>query len=208
MFPKKINEIIKDMEIEEIVDFHRSGDKVYSISLVYILKVSDDVLRLQNEFYKDEWLKNFIYSPKPVCFVIENGKAYYLREYVKGDNLCLEKYINNPLLLVDLLAQAINIIHKTKVTDEKYIIDDGYNTLIHGDFCLPNILAKDDEVIGFVDLGDAGIGDPWRDYAWAIWSLEYNLKTKEYTPILLEKLGIEFNKEKFDEYIGSDFSED
>lgn len=200
MFPKKINEIIKDMEIKEIVDFHRSGDSVYSISNIYILKISEDVLRLQNEFYKDKWLYKHLDSPKPIDFVLENGKAYYLREYLVGENLCLDKYLNNPLLLVDLLVDAINMIHKTKVIDEKYIIDDGYHTLIHGDFCLPNILAKDNKVIGFIDLGDAGIGDPWRDYAWCIWSLEYNLKTNEYTPILLEKLGITFNKLKFDTY--------
>ena len=200
MFPEKINEIIKNMEIEEIVDFHRSGDIVYSISKLYILKISDDVLRLQNEFCKDEWLYKHISSPKPIDFVIENEKAYYLREYLMGDNLCSEKYLNDPLLLVNLLVDAINIIHRTIVIDEKYIIDTGYHTLIHGDFCLPNILAKDNKIIGFIDLGDAGIGDPWRDYAWAIWSLEYNLKTKEYTPILLKKLGIKFNKEKFDKY--------
>ena len=29
---------------------------------------------------------------------------------------------------------------------------------------------------------------------------EYNLKTKEFTPLLLEKLGIEFDQEKFDKY--------
>lgn len=73
--------------------------------------------------------------------------------------------------------------------------------MIHGDYCLPNILVKNGKINGFVDLGSAGVGDPWRDYAWAIWSLEYNLGIKEYTPLLLEKLGIEFNQEKYDEYI-------
>ena len=200
MFPLKINEIIKDMPIEEIVNFHRSGDIVYSISDKFILKVSNDVNRLQNEYYKDEWLHKYIDSPKPITFIADKDKAYYLREYLIGDNLCSDTYLNNPLLLVDLLVEAINILHNTKVIGDDYIIDSGYNTLIHGDFCLPNILVKGKEIIGFIDLGDAGIGDPWRDYAWCIWSLEYNLKTKAYTTILLEKLGIEFNEEKFNQY--------
>ena len=59
----------------------------------------------------------------------------------------------------------------------------------------------EDKVVGFIDLGDSGIGDPWRDYAWSIWSLEYNLKTNKYTNLLLEKLNIKFDKEKFDRYI-------
>ena len=63
------------------------------------------------------------------------------------------------------------------------------------------IIVKDDKVVGFIDLGDSGIGDPWRDYAWSIWSLEYNLKTNKYTNLLLEKLNIKFDKEKFDRYI-------
>lgn len=200
MFPKIIDEIILNMKVEEIVDFHRSGDLVYSIEKAYILKVSNDVIRLQNEFYKDQWLSEYICCPKPIKFVIENEKAYYLREYLAGDNLCLDKYLDNPLLLIQLLVDAINILHKKKITDEKYIIDDGYHTLIHGDFCLPNILAIDNKVIGFIDLGDAGVGDPWRDYAWGIWSLEYNLKTNKYTPLFLEKLGINFDKEKYDKY--------
>jgi aminoglycoside phosphotransferase len=100
-----------------------------------------------------------------------------------------------------LLVDAITILHNTKVNDEKYILDKEYNTLIHGDFCLPNILAIDNKIVGFIDLGDAGIGDPWRDYAWCIWSLEYNLKTKDYTPLLLKKLNISFDEEKYKKYI-------
>jgi kanamycin kinase len=200
MFPKCINELIKDMPIEEITDFHRSGDLVYSFSKKYILKVSDDVLRLEKEFNKDKWIHKYIPSAKPVLFIIENDKAYYLREYIHGENLCIDKYINNPLLLIELLVEAMSILHKTIVSDKSYIIDSQYDTLIHGDFCLPNILVKDNKVSGFIDLSDSGIGDPWCDYAWCIWSLEYNLKTKDYTPILLEKLGIEFDKEKFERY--------
>ena len=60
--------------------------------------------------------------------------------------------------------------------------------------------VKDGRISGFIDLGDAGIGDPWRDYAWCIWSLEYNLKTNKYTPLLLKKLGITFDEEKFIKY--------
>ena len=87
---------------------------------------------------------------------------------------------------LDWLVEGINIIHSVDVKDDtEYIVDEGYKTLIHGDYCLPNILVKNDKINGFVDLGGAGIGDPWRDYAWCIWSLEYNLGTKEYTPLFV-----------------------
>ena len=201
MFPETIEIIVKGLVMNEIVDWHRSGDLVYAFGNQYILKVSDDILRLQSEYEKDLWISQYISSPKPIKFLCDNNKAYYLREYLNGNILCASEYLNNPLLLIDLLVDAITILHNTKVNDKKYILDKEYNTLIHGDFCLPNILAIDNKIVGFIDLGDAGIGDPWRDYAWCIWSLEYNLKTKDYTPLLLKKLNINFDEEKYKKYI-------
>lgn len=201
MFPKEIKEIIKNLKMTEIVDFHTSGDKVYNINNTYILKVSSIVDRLEKEYLKDCWLINYIACGKPVKFIVFNNKGYYLKEYIDGVNLCSEEYINNPSLLIKLLVEAINILHSTKVDNRKYVIDAGFETLIHGDFCLPNILVRGENVVGFVDLLDAGIGDPWRDYAWCIWSLEYNLKTSNYTNILLEKLNIEFDIMKYNQYI-------
>ena len=75
---------------------------------------------------------------------------------------------------------------------------------VHGDMCLPNVLAIGDEVSGIIDTESCGLGDPWIDYAWCIWSFEYNMGTKEYTPILLEKLGIEFDEEKYKQYINEE----
>ena len=46
---------------------------------------------------------------------------------------------------------------------------------IHGDFCLPNILATDDAVTGLIDWSRGGVGDRWRDLALASWTLNYNL---------------------------------
>ena len=200
MFPYEIMKLIGNMEWREIVDFHRSGDTVYSIANKYILKVSENVPRLREEYEKDSWISRMISAPKPVIFLIEDGKAFYLREYLDGRNLCGDEFLSNPECLVDLLVNAINTLHNTEILDKKYILDKEYDTLIHGDFCLPNILVKDGKISGFIDLGDSGIGDPWRDYAWCIWSLEYNLKTDAYTGLLLEKLGIEFDQEKFDKY--------
>ena len=200
MLPDIIKDLIKDLELKEINEAHRSDDLVYFVGNKYILKVCDDLARLQQEFNKDTWVSNHLPSGKPIVFIIENNKAFYLREYLEGENLVSPKYLNNPLKLIDLLVEGLNLIHNTKVASKEYILDDKYETLIHGDYCLPNILVKNDKIAGFVDLGDAGIGDPWFDYAWCIWSLEYNLKTKEYTPLLLEKLGVEFNEEKYNEY--------
>lgn len=44
----------------------------------------------------------------------------------------------------------------------------------HGDCCLPNIFFQGDRVSGFIDLGDAGVADRWRDLALCYRSLKHN----------------------------------
>ena len=100
--------------------------------------------------------------------------------------------------LAQLLADGLHRVHAVDISVCDIFNQDSVgDCFVHGDFCLPNILAKGDQVSGFIDTEAAGIGDPWMDYAWCIWSFEYNLGTKEYTHLLLSKLGIAFDKEKF-----------
>lgn len=79
----------------------------------------------------------------------------------------------------------------------------------HGDFCLPNVLLTDGEVSGFIDLGDAGVGDRWRDIALCYRSLKHNFDGtfggkvyEDFNPdMLFEALGIEPDWEKLNYYI-------
>ena len=79
----------------------------------------------------------------------------------------------------------------------------------HGDFCLPNVLFVDGKVSGFIDLGDAGVGDKWRDIALCYRSLKHNFDGtfggkvyEDFNPdMLFEALGIEPDWEKLNYYI-------
>lgn len=81
--------------------------------------------------------------------------------------------------------------------------------LSHGDFCLPNIFMDEGRISGFLDLGDTGIGDKWRDIALCYRSLKHNFDGsyggKVYAgfqpDMLFEKLGIRPNLEKLRYYI-------
>lgn len=54
------------------------------------------------------------------------------------------------------------------------------DTLLHGDYCLPNIMLDRWRFSGFIDLGNGGVGDRHVDLFWGAWTLNFNLKTDRY----------------------------
>ena len=63
------------------------------------------------------------------------------------------------------------------------------DALIHGDYCLPNIILQDWRLSGYIDLGSGGIGDRHIDILWGVWTLNYNLKTTAWTDRFLDAYG-------------------
>lgn len=64
-----------------------------------------------------------------------------------------------------------------------------HNALLHGDYCLPNIILKNGRLSGFIDLGSGGSGDRHIDLFWGIWSLCFNLKTNRWKERFLDVYG-------------------
>ncbi len=79
-------------------------------------------------------------------------------------------------------ADALRVIER----DASYLKSD---TLLHGDYCLPNILLDNWKFSGFIDLGSGGMGDRHIDLFWGIWSLWFNLKTDHYRDRFLDAYG-------------------
>lgn len=63
--------------------------------------------------------------------------------------------------------------------------------LLHGDYCLPNIVLNDWKFSGYIDLGNGGMGDRHIDILWGIWTLQFNLKTDKYTGRFMDVYGKE-----------------
>ncbi len=200
-FPPVIKDWIAGKEVAEITDHHCSGDLVYRVGNDYILKISNNRERLLRERAANDFLTGKVGVSETVLFAENAGYAYYLKTMLEGETLVEKKYLLDPGELVRLLAQAMKMFHS--VDPAGCLLrnpDTEGNCFIHGDFCLPNIMVKNGSVIGFIDTEAAGVGDPWMDYAWCIWSLEHNLGTDRYTGLLLDALGIRFDREKFDRY--------
>ena len=81
--------------------------------------------------------------------------------------------------------------------------------LSHGDFCLPNLLLENGRLSGFIDLGDRGIGDKWRDIALCWRSLKWNAEGAYggkvcpdlHPDMLFDALGIAPDREKLRYYL-------
>lgn len=79
----------------------------------------------------------------------------------------------------------------------------------HRDLCLPNVFFEDGKISGFIDLGDCGISDRWRDIALCHRSLKANISghyatepNPDFDPdILFEKLGITPDRHKLRYYM-------
>ena len=74
----------------------------------------------------------------------------------------------------------------------KYLKTD---TLLHGDYCLPNIMLDNWIPSGFIDVGGGGVGDKHIDLFWGAWTLNFNLKTDKFSPRFLDAYG----RQNFDE---------
>ncbi len=63
------------------------------------------------------------------------------------------------------------------------------DVLLHGDYCLPNLLLDNWRFTGFIDLGNGGVGDRHIDLFWGAWSLSFNLSTDRYRDRFLDAYG-------------------
>ena len=63
------------------------------------------------------------------------------------------------------------------------------DALLHGDYCLPNVILNDWRFSGFIDLGNGGVGDRHIDLFWGAWTLHFNLKTDKYRSRFLDAYG-------------------
>lgn len=63
------------------------------------------------------------------------------------------------------------------------------DVLLHGDFCLPNIMLDDWSLSSYIDVGCGGVGDRHIDLFWGSWTLWFNLKTDKYAARFFDAYG-------------------
>ncbi len=72
------------------------------------------------------------------------------------------------------LGEILRDIHAVDAKGCPYGEPGKGHVLIHGDYCLPNVLVQDGRLSALIDVGGAGLGNPEDDLAAGVWSLQYN----------------------------------
>lgn len=199
--PKQIQAYIKNKKITKIT-VGRSGDEVYSIGKKYILKVSSNKAKLNNEKNRVDWFGTKFAGSPIIQYRESENKAFILEGRFNGRTLIDSTYINDPKRLIKVLVKAMNILRQMDKYDCPYQNDESSGeNFVHGDLCLPNIIVNDqDDIVAFIDLGDSGKGDKWLDYSFLIWSFEYNVGNSNYRDELCKALNIKFNEKAYRKY--------
>lgn len=72
------------------------------------------------------------------------------------------------------LGEFLKELHAVDAHDCPFGVKKRGHVLIHGDYCLPNVLVSDGRMSAVIDVGLAGLGNPETDLAAGVWTLQYN----------------------------------
>lgn len=200
------------------VTIGRSNAKVYqNDDLILKMQTKNNQESLSNEKLKMDWLKDKTSVPDVVDYDTDEINEYLIVNRVHGKDAAQTKWLNDPIRLVTQLGYALRHLHDTiditkcpfdmrptaeiysyakKATKEE--VAELFSTapeedlvFTHGDYCLPNIIIDEElgHVVGFIDLGRAGIADRYHDLALCLRSIKYNTDG-DYRQAFLDAYGL------------------
>jgi kanamycin kinase len=152
----------------------RAGETRY----VKVLPVGEE-RRLVDEAARLRWAVEFL----PVPHLIEQGsdgeRSWLMTEALPGVAAHEHAWrVNAPDRLARVLGATLRDLHNRVPVDEcPFTLAPAAGpdeVVLHGDFCLPNVLLTDSVATGLIDLPFLGIGDRWWDVAVCLKSLGFN----------------------------------
>lgn len=137
---------------------------------VYVKRAAD----LAGERDRLAWLRGRLPVPDLVGFFHVAGDDWLMTRELPGMPLHDPSVGWPPARVAGILGEILRGIHGVDATGCPFGVPRRGHVLVHGDFCLPNVLVKDGALSGLVDVGGAGLGDPRKDLAAGVWTLRYN----------------------------------
>jgi len=137
---------------------------------VFVKRAAD----LAGERDRLAWLEGSWPVPEVIGFFHEADDDWLVTHAVLGVPMFHESVGWDPVQVANKLGQILRKLHATEATDCPFGVKKPGHVLIHGDYCLPNVLVHRGELSGLVDVGGAGLGNPEADLAAGVWTLQYN----------------------------------
>jgi aminoglycoside phosphotransferase len=134
------------------------------------------------------WLSGRLPLPEVVGFVHAQGDCWMLTRELRGLPLYHASLGWGPARVARRFGEILREIHSIDASECPFGEAAPGHVLIHGDYCLPNVLVENDRLVGLVDVGRAGLGDPRDDLAAGVWTLDYNFG-HGYAPDFLDAYG-------------------
>jgi aminoglycoside phosphotransferase len=152
---------------------------------VYVKRAAN----LVDERDRTAWLAGRWPVPEVIGFFQAFGDDWLLTREVTGVPLYHASVGWEPARVARRFGEILREIHSTDSTGCPFGERKPGHVLIHGDYCLPNVLVEDGRLTALVDLGQSGLGDPRDDLAAGLWTLHYNFG-HGYAPDFLDAYGV------------------
>jgi aminoglycoside phosphotransferase len=130
--------------------------------------------KLTGERDRVAWLTGRWPVPEIVGLFNAAGDDWLITREVPGVPMYHSSVGWEPRRVARELGLVLRGLHATDATDCPFGSSKPGNVLIHGDYCLPNVLVHEGRLSGVVDLGQSGLGDPRDDLGAGLWTLQYN----------------------------------
>jgi kanamycin kinase len=129
---------------------------------------------LEGERDRLVWLRGRLPVPELVGFFHAAGDDWLMTRELKGVPLYHTSVGWPPARIARVFGEILRSIHACDATGCPFGVARRAHVLVHGDYCLPNVLVSDGGLSALVDVGAAGLGDPRQDLAAGVWTLQYN----------------------------------
>jgi aminoglycoside phosphotransferase len=120
------------------------------------------------------WLRGRLPVPEVVGFYHAAGDDWLMTREIAGVPLYHASVGLSPEVVARVFGEILRAIHGTDATGCPFGVPKRGHVLIHGDYCLPNVLVSEGKLSGLIDVGGTGLGDPRQDLAAGVWTLQYN----------------------------------
>ncbi len=194
---KTANKGTLSLEAELTRYYHKKG---IAADVVEYISADKDWFMTEKVSGEDLTLKEYLDDPKRLCDTLAERLRYLhslehsgcpVADRVADYFRTVDENCRRGIFAPDFVDSASPYNNKEKamafINEHRGLLRS--DTLIHGDYCLPNIMFDNWRFSGFIDLGNGGVGDRHIDLFWGAWTLRFNLKTDKYRDRFFDAYG-------------------